>query len=250
MFELSNEMLTTTTPHRSWRITMGKTETVTRRKNTAPAEPEGTDEDVFEELEEDEDDTTEVEADDLEDLDEADEDEDEAPAKKPKAKKTDKSKAKPAVAKKTAPAGAEYSSKWLAAHVTEITGENYDARAVRMLLRKMAADGTLPRVVGEDRDRYIFPEGPKSEIVKAVIAMVKSGEATKIKRAGLDKVKADADAKKAAKKAAAAKEEAEEADEDEDDDEVEEAPVTKTKKKAKAGAAPAKATVSRKRAKA
>lgn len=231
--------------------TMSKTATVTRRKS-APVEAEIVEtEDAFEELEDDDDtedeDTTEDEGDELEDLDE--DDEDEAPAKKVKAKKTDKSKAKPAPAKKDVPAGSEFNSAWLAGHVTEVTGENYDARAIRMLLRKMAKDGTLARVVGEDRDRYVFPEGVKSETVKAVVALVKSGEAKAIKRAGLDKVKADSDAKKAAKKAAKAAEEAAEA-EDEDDDEVEEAPVTKTKKKGKTAAAAPKATVSRKRAKA
>ena len=225
---------------------MAKTETVTKRKkSTAPeAEVLETDEDAFEELEDDEDETTTVEDDDLDEIDEDDEEEAPAPTKK-KAKAA----AKPKAEAKPKPAGSEYNSQWLAAHVTEVTGETYDARAVRMLLRKMAKDGTLERVVGETRDRYTFPEGADSEIVKAVVGLVKSGEATKIKRAGLDKVKADSDAKKAAKKAAKEAAAAAEADDEdiEDEEEVEAVVVKKSKKSKAAAAAPAKAKPSTKK---
>jgi hypothetical protein len=190
------------------------------RKAAAQPEPE----EEFEEIEEGDEDLEELED---------EEPEDEAPA--PKAKKTTKA------AVSTAPTNG---SAWLAAHVTEVTGETYDARGVRMLLRKLAKDGTLDREVGETRDRYSFT-GPNDPIVKAVVKMVSSGEAKAMKQAGLEKVKAAAEAKKAKAKAEkeAAVEEAEEVEE--------EAPKPTRRrtaaptKTAPAKAAPAKATTRR-----
>lgn len=230
----------------------------TRRKKTTAPEPEAvvveeTDEDAFEELEDevDEDATDEAdddtdedtdeaddeesddEDDDLEELEETEDDEaEEAPKTKAKAKGT--TKAKTTKAKAEVPA---FGSAELAAHITSTTGQAYDARSVRMLLRKLAkTEGSpLQRAIGEDRGRYSF-SGPTDPAVKAIVQMVKSGEAQAIKREGLDKVKKDAEAKKAAKTEVV--------------EEVEAAPV-KTKKKAKATTttAPAKATASKKKAK-
>jgi hypothetical protein len=201
----------------------------TRRAAAKPApEPEVVEDEDFEELEDD--------GDDLEELEEDDEVE-AAPA--PKAKS---SKAKPA-AKATAPKQPviAFGSAELAAHVTEATGETYDARGIRMLLRKLAKDGKLPRVVGEDRNRYSFT-GPEDETVKAVVAMVKSGAAKELKQAGLQKVKEDAAKKKAAAKAAKEAAEAEVEDDDMEEVEEEEAPKPRARRAAPAKAAPAKAT--------
>jgi hypothetical protein len=156
--------------------------------------------DVFEELDE-----LEEAADD--DLEELDEPEETKPARG-RAKK-----AAPA-AKKTAAKAApksessEYDSNWLASHITEETGVEYDSRGVRMLLRKLAKDGSLDREIGTDRARYTFPKGPTDPTVRAVIKMVKSGEAQAVKREGLENVKAKAaaaPAKKTTTKAAPAK---------------------------------------------
>jgi hypothetical protein len=195
------------------------------RKTAAPVEPEEI-EDEFEDMDEDEVEETEPDAaeddDDLEEVDET-----------PKPKKTS--------TKKAAAAGPKFGSQWLAEHVTEVTGETFNSRGVRMLLRKLAADGKHNRVVGETRDRYSF-SGPQDATVKAVVSMVKSGEAKQLKQAGLDKVKEAAEAKKAAKKAAAAEAEA-------DMEEVDEEPKPRTRRvaAAKPSTAPAKATPSTRR---
>lgn len=210
-------------------------------KSAAPVEEPEVDE--FEEMEADEADEVE-DGDDLEELEEVEEPE-EAP--KPKGKRSTA-----AAQKARADSAPKFGSAELAAHVSEVTGENYDARGIRMLLRKLAKDGTLARVVGETRDRYSFT-GPEDEIVKAVVTMVKDGTAKALKQAGLEKVKADAEAKRAAKKAAQA---AAEAEDDEMDEVEEEAPAPKRAparksaptKAAPAKATPAKATTTRRRA--
>jgi len=171
------------------------------RRGTKAAAPvvEDTEDDEFEELEDGTDEG-------LEEL----EDEEEAPAPKPK--KTTKAAAAKTVDKP------KFGSAELAAHVTEVTGETYDGRAVRMLLRKMAKDGQLPRVIGETRDRYSFT-GPDDPTVKAVVTMVKDGTAKALKQEGLQKVKEAAEAKRALAKKA---KEAAAAEEDDADDEIEE----------------------------
>lgn len=204
--------------------------TTTRRRSAAakPApEPEAV-EDEFEDVE-----------DDLEEIGE--DDEDETPAPKTKAKKAAASGDKP---KRTPPQrpAIQFGSSWLASHITEVTGETFDSRGIRMLLRKLAKDGALEREVGVTRERYEFT-GPDDETVKAVVSMVKSGAAKELKQAGLQKVKDAAAAKKAA--AAAAKAEAAETEDDEfedDEDVVEEAPKPTRRRAAAAKPAPAKAT--------
>lgn len=179
-------------------------------------------EDEFEELQETDED---------EDLEELEEEEPEE-APKPKGRKTSAAKKPPAEPKKDI---IQFGSPWLASYITEVTGETYDSRAARMLLRKLAKDGKHDRVVGETRERYSFT-GPNDPTVKAVIAMVKSGEAKAMKQEGLEKVKADALAKRAAKAA-------EKAAMAEDDEMEEEAPKPTTRRRAAPKTpAPAKAT--------
>jgi hypothetical protein len=186
----------------------------TRRKTTKPVEPEVIeDDDAFEELA---------------DVDEVEEDE--APAEKPKRGRK--------AATTTAPAKSStgLGSPWLAEHLTETTGKQFDARSVRMLLRRLAKDedGPLAREVGSDRSRYEF-RGPNDPVVKAIVKMVKEGPAPRT-RAPKDEDEAPAPRKRAAKKAAAPVE----------DDEGEEE-ATPRRRTRKATTAPAKATPARSR---
>lgn len=174
-----------------------------RRRTAAPAPVE---EDVFEEIDELEDPEEEGTEDDIEELDE------EAPA--PVAKKRGRPAKAAAPAAKKDPETDQFDSNWLAAYVTEETGIEYDARSIRMLLRRLAKQGHLAREVGTDRTRYVFPKGVNDPTVRAVLRMVKNGEAAAVKSEGLDAVKArrttkpapeptPAPRKTAAKKAAA-----------------------------------------------
>jgi len=190
----------------------------TRRRAAAPVEPVETD-DAFEELEE---------------VDETDEVE-EAPAPKTRARKATKSTAP---ADKPATGTNELGSVWLAEHITEVTGVEYDSRGIRMLLRKIAKDpeGPLARTIGEDRTRYTF-KGPNDAVVKAVVRMVKSGEATAVKREGLEKVKSTTATKRTRAKAT-------------EDEAPESTPRTRTRKATAAKAVSAKATPTRRRTRA
>jgi hypothetical protein len=167
----------------------------TTRRRTKAAAPVEEPEDSFEELEDGDDE--------LEDLEDATDDEvEEAPAPKTRARKATK-----AAAPAKAESGGEYNTAWLAEHVSEVTGTDVDSRSLRMLLRKMAAEGELERVVGEDRQRYTF-RGPNDPTVKTIVRKIKGGELTVARRAGLEAVKEKAapPAKKAApRKAAPAK---------------------------------------------
>lgn len=208
--------------------------TATAKAKPAP-EPAEVEEDEFEDVEEDEIEDGDTDDDDLEELEE------DEPAPAPKARKTTKAKATTDAAdkpKRTPPTRPtiEFGSPWLAAYVTENTDETYDARGIRMLLRKLAKDGVLERTVGEDRNRYEF-SGPKDPIVVAVLEMISTGAAKALKQAGLQKVKDAAAAKKAAKKA-----EQTEVEEDAEDMEVEDVPAPAVRRRAAKAAAPAKAT--------
>jgi hypothetical protein len=82
----------------------------------------------------------------------------EAPAKA----KKEKAPAKPKI---------EYGAPWLADHVKEVTGQELDAKGVRMLLRKLNSEGKLG-----DREhgaRYDFT-GPEDPRVIAVVDAVKA----------------------------------------------------------------------------
>lgn len=200
---------------------------VARASTKAAAPVEEPDEDEFEEMEEGTDEIDAEDDDDLEELEEVDEEEEETPPAKGKAKP----KAKAAPKQPTI----QYGSPWLASYITEKTGDTYDSRGIRMLLRKLARDGNFDRTIGEDRGRYEFT-GPNDPTVKAVLAMVKSGEAKELKQAGLDAVKQKAAEKKAAAKAAA------EAEADEVEEIEEEAPKPRRRAAAPKASAPAKAT--------
>lgn len=195
-----------------------------RTRRTAAAKPEPIVEDeVFEDL----DDEGTEELDDLDDL----EVEEEAPA--PAAKKGRKATPKTAPTEKAEPVqkGSGFDSTWLAEHVSNATGKTYDARSIRMLLRKAAKDGVLAREVGVDRIRYDFPKGANDPVVKSIVKMAQSGAVEKANKEGVEN----------AKKARAAKPAPVEVDEDED--ELEEAPAPKRTRKATTtkAAAPAKA---------
>lgn len=168
--------------------------TATTKPAVAPEVVE--DDDLFEEPEDEE-------TDDLE-LDDEEDDEPE-PAPKTRARKTTTK----AAAKTAAPAAAKgsgFDSNWLAGHINEtLDGQNLTSRDVRMLLRKLAANGDLAREVGTDRNRYEFPKGANDPIVKKVIAQVKSGALKAAKAEGLATAKAAGAAKKTAAKAAPAK---------------------------------------------
>ncbi len=120
------------------------------------------DTDILDELDEDVDELEEEDDDDL--VDELEE----TPEDAPKAKR--KPPTRPAI---------EFNSAWLAEYLNTQSGSSYDARGLRVLLRKLAADGVITRVVGEDRSRYDFTGGPDSPTVKAILAAVKTAAAAK-----------------------------------------------------------------------
>lgn len=203
-----------------------------RTRRTAPAQPveDVLDDDVFEDLDE-------TPADDLEDLAEE-------PAPAPTKRRGRPAKTATETKPKSAPAekastGSGFDSNWLAEHVSDATGKNYDSRAIRMLLRKAAAAGILEREVGETRTRYDFPKGANDPTVKAIVKMAKEGAVEKTRAEGLEKAKAT----RAARKAAPAPVE---------EDVVEEAPAPRRTRATKTAtkAAPAKAapTTRRRRA--
>lgn len=154
--------------------------------------------------------------DDLEELDELEEVE-EAPKARKSSKKAAAAEPAPKSRRRAAAEDDEetqsYGASWLADYVNAEAGKNYSAANIRVLLRKLASDGTLDRAVGEDRSRYAFT-GPNDPIVKAVLKHVKDGALEKEKAERLEAVKA--------KKAAAKSKKAAEVDEDEDEDEIEE----------------------------
>lgn len=182
--------------------------TATRRKRAAApveVEPEVVEEvdelEDVEELEEaDADEELEAE-DDEDDLEELTDEVDDEPEAKP-------AKPKKAAAKKTTTAKAEssgFDSKWLATHVNETTDKTVDARQIRIILRKLAKDGTLARVVGEDRGRYEFPGGANDPIVKEVVKRIKAGALEAEKNEGLERARAAKAAKAAGAEAPATK---------------------------------------------
>lgn len=123
-----------------------------------------------------------------------------------------------APAKKAAPKRPEiaFGTKELAAHVSEETGKDYDAYALRILLRKLAKEGVITRDDSTGRARYSFT-GPKDPQVKAIIKAVKAGDAEKAKTERLEGLKEKRKAApKKSKKAAKVAEPVE--DEVEDDD--------------------------------
>lgn len=125
----------------------------------------------------------------LEDLDEDEDDDevDEAPAKTRK--------------KKAAADEVTFGARQLAAYLSKQTGKPYDARALRVLLRKMAKDGRIARTAEDARSRYSWT-GTDDPEVKKILKAVKGGEIEKGRQEALAKLKADNAVKRAAKKAA------------------------------------------------
>lgn len=121
----------------------------------------------------------------------------------------------------------EFGIQELCALLTAKTGKEYKPREVRILLRKMARDGSnrIQREISADnRSRYSWT-GADDPQVKLILKAVKGGEIEEGKKAALDKLKADKAAKdalkgkteKPAKKAKA--QVAPPVDDDDDDDE-------------------------------
>lgn len=166
----------------------------------------------------------ELEDDGLELIEDA-EDDDPKPAKgKSKGKSA---KATPAKTEKAESTGMGVA--WLAEHVNDTLGTELTPANLRVILRKMAADGDIEREVGTDRARYQFT-GENDRTVKQVIKRVKSGEADEAKKERLAAARAGKKGK--------------------DEEEAEEVKPAKGKK-AKAAAeetpAPAKGKATRKR---
>lgn len=157
------------------------------------------DADLIEDLEDEE----------LEELGDEEEDDDlvdeleETPEDAPKAKR--KPPTRPAI---------EFNSGWLAEYLNSQAGTSYDARGLRVLLRRLANEGVITRVVGEDRSRYDFTGGPDSPTVKAILAAVKAkpakaektekAPAAKAKAAPVEEAPAEAPVKKTRRRPAAA----------------------------------------------
>ena len=194
----------------------------------------------FEEFEtedgvEDDEESEDVEGtgDDLDDLEleeVEDEDEEEVEVEEAPQKKGRKPAAKKAAAPKKKPVNAvEFGTSELLALIEKEHGKAYDGRQLRVLLRKMKAAGELPGEAADGK-RYAFT-GPTDPQVQAIIQRVKSGEIDEATKAALEKLKTDAEAKRAAKKAekeAAEAKAAAEADAVDEDVEVEEeAPAPK-----------------------
>lgn len=146
---------------------------------------------------------------------EVDETEEETPApKKARTKKTkaEKPKAEPI----------EFGSGWLAEHVNQEAGTSHTPYSLRILLRKLTAEGTLQRGETQGRARYAFT-GPEDPQVVAIVEAVKNGVDKKAEQERLQGLKD----KRAAKKASAPKSKKAKADvepepeEDDFDDEIE-----------------------------
>jgi hypothetical protein len=150
----------------------------------------------------------------LDDLELVD-DEDEAPAK-PSKKTKAKTESTPK-AEKAESTG--MGASWLAEYINEEVGTEYTAAQMRVILRRLAADGELEREVGTDRARYQFT-GEKDPIVRAVLKRVRSGEADSAKAERIEAARSGKSPSKRKK------------DDDDDNGEAEEKPVKAKRKKA------------------
>jgi len=74
-----------------------------------------------------------------------------------------------------------FDSRWLAEHVTTVTGTKLTAREARIVLRRLAQRGEISRDVGTDSSRYAFT-GPDDPRVAVVIEEIRSEAARKINR--------------------------------------------------------------------
>jgi hypothetical protein len=131
------------------------------------------------------------------DLELVDDDVDETPSKKSKSKNKAKAAEKPAAKPvKTERESNLLGAAWLAGHINEELGTSYTAANIRVILRRMAADGDMEREVGTDRARYSFT-GEKDPVVRQVLKRVRSGEVTAAKAEALDAATAPRKARKA-----------------------------------------------------
>jgi hypothetical protein len=130
-----------------------------------------------------------------------DEAEEEAPAPKAKKKST---KAKAEKVEKPAKAEIAFGTQQLADHVNEEAGTSHTPYTLRILLRKLTADGVLERAESEGRARYSFT-GPEDPQVQAIVEAVKSGADKKAEAERLQGLKDKRAAKKAAEKPAKGK---------------------------------------------
>jgi hypothetical protein len=145
------------------------------KAKTAPVEEvEVEDLEVEEDLEVDNGDDDEIAEFDELDVEETDEEVDEPAPPKTKKKAAAKPKAK-AAPKNVAPA---FGTNELLEHIQKQTGKSMDGRSLRILLRKLAAEGVIQRTVGEERGRYSFT-GVNDPQVKAVVAAIKRGATEK-----------------------------------------------------------------------
>jgi hypothetical protein len=127
---------------------------------------------------------------------------------KPARKSTKKATAKAAPAPRE---DAALGASWLATYVNQEIGTDFTPAQVRVILRKMAADGSLAREVGTDRSRYAFT-GENDRTVKAFIKRVQANpDEVKSNRANRIAEARKPAATKKARKAAAPVEELEEA---------------------------------------
>lgn len=111
-----------------------------------------------------------------------------APTKAPAAKTARTKASKPAPVEKAPKADAiEFGSAWLVEHVNAEAGTSYSASALRILLRKLKADGVIEETEG--RARYNFPKGANDPQVKAIVKAVKGGAAEKAKAERLESLK-------------------------------------------------------------
>lgn len=172
--------------------------------------------------------------DELEEVEEADDDLEDVEEVAPKAKAKGKKAAAAAPKEKATADG--FGVAWLSEHIAEVLDKQVTATSLRVLLRKMAAEGELEREVGTDRARYSF-SGSKDPIVREVVKRIKSGALERSKNDNLEKARAAKLAKKATAAAVA----------DDADDAEEVATPVKTRKKVAAAAPPAK-KATRKRA--
>src|SRR5690242_1748455 len=181
----------------------GATEMATRGRTQEVAD-EVEEFEEFEDVEaEDEGEDIEGTGDELDDLEleeVEDEDEEEPVEEAAPQKKGRKPAAKKAPAEKKKPANAvEFGTAELLALIEKEHGKAYDGRQLRVLLRKMKAAGELPGEAADGK-RYSFT-GADDPQVQAIIQRVKSGEIDEATQAALQKLKEDAEKKRAAKKA-------------------------------------------------
>lgn len=115
----------------------------------------------------------------------------------------------------------EYGSAWLTDYVNEQAGTSYSASALRILLRKLTAQGVLDRD-SEGRQRYNFPKGEKDPQVKAIVKAVKEGGAETARTERLEALKTSKKSKKAAPAKKSRAKKVVEEEEDDDDLEVDE----------------------------